>query len=216
MSFIFLIASFLLLVLSRQILINLLWRTAGLDLAKTLYFVLFFPGVLIHEFSHLFIATLLFVPTGEITIFPEEKRVGSIQIAKTDPIRGALIGIAPTIIGTAVILAIFQLFKNEKNFLFLYLIFAINNTMFSSESDRRSFLGLIALVAFIVSFLYLFGLLSQVAGPFVYYASLAAKFIATAYASTFLVNLIFIIPLFVLQKCIHQLSIKIRLKRVKS
>lgn len=204
MNFIFLILSFLLLVFSRQILIDLLVKIAGPSFVKTIYFLLFFPGVIIHELAHFFVASLLFVPTGEISIFPEEKRMGSIQVAKTDPIREAIIGLAPTIMGTAGILAIFS-FANPKNLFWLYLVFAINNTMFASESDRRSWLGLLALIALIASSLYLFGLLSLVAGPFLHYANLAANLIATAYGSTFLVNLAFIIPLFIFQKIIEKL-----------
>ena len=199
MNFIFLIVSCLLLIFSRQALLSILLKIAGSNLAKTLYFLLFFPGIIIHELAHFFVATLLLVPTGEISIFPEEKKIGSIQVAKTDPIRLAIIGLAPTIIGTAAILAIFS-FANPKNFFWIYLVFAINNTMFASESDRRSWLGLLALIILIGSSLYLFGLRSLVVGPLFYYASLAAYLIATAYISTFLVNLVFIIPLFVFQK----------------
>lgn len=222
MSFIVLIISFLLLIFSRQTLLNILLRISGPNFAKTLYFLIFFPGVVIHELAHFFAASILLVPTGEISIFPEEKKIGSIKIAKTDPIREAIIGLAPTIIGTAVILVIFlmplnlppeilgfrklfTLLKEPKKLFWLYLIFAINNTMFASESDRRSFLGFLALIVLIVSSLYLFGLLNLVAGPLFYYATLAANLITAAYGSTFLVNLVFIIPLFLIQLIIEKL-----------
>lgn len=205
MSFLYLFLGFLLLAFSRQILINLLLGIAGRNYAKVLYFVVLFPGVIIHELSHFFIASLLFVPTGEISIFPEEKKIGSIQVAKTDPIREAIIGLAPTILGTGIILAIFS-FAEPKNIFWLYLVFAINNTMFASESDRRSWLGLLAFIAIITSSLYLFGLLRLVVLPVIYYAQLAANLIATAYGLTFLVNLVFIIPLFVLQKIIEKIK----------
>ncbi len=222
MSFLFLILSFSLLVFSRQILINLLTKIVGPNLVKKLYFLLFFPGVLIHEVSHLFMAGILFVPTGEISVFPEDEKMGSVQVAKTDPIRQALIGVAPTIIGTAIILAIFQivlglpskilnlndlfyLINNGKNLLFIYFIFAINNTMFTSESDRRSWLGLFVLLILILSFLYLFDLFPVVTGPFLNYAALGANLITRAYLSTFLINLIFIIPLFISQKIIKKI-----------
>lgn len=203
MSFIYLILGFFLLAFSRQILVNLLLRIAGPNYAKALYFLILFPGVIVHELSHFFVASLLFVPTGEISIFPEEKKIGSIQVAKTDPIREALIGLAPTLIGTAVILAIFS-FANPKNIFWLYLVFAINNTMFTSESDRRSWLGLLAFLALITASLYLFGVLPLVAGPFLHWATLAANLIATAYALTFLVNLGFVIPLLIGQKIIER------------
>ena len=223
MAFLFLIFSFLLLVFARQILLNLIWKISGPNFAKTIYFLLFFPGIIIHEMSHFLVATLLMVPTGEISLFPEEKGMGSIQIAKTDPIREAIIGLAPTIIGTTIILLIFliplnfplkninlqkipSLLQGWQNLFWLYLIFVTTNTMFASESDRRSWLGLIALIVIIASLLYLFNLLSVVIGPFFYYAAIAANFISTAYISTFFINLIFIAPLFIFQLIIEKVT----------
>ena len=205
MSFVFLILSFLVLVFSRQTLINLLAKIAEPGLVKKIYFLLFFPGVIVHEVSHLFMASILLVPTGKISVFPEEGKMGSIQVAKTDPIRGALIGVAPTIIGTAIILAIFH-FANMENLFWYYLIFAINNTMFASKSDLRSWVGLLILMILILSLLYLFDLFPLVTKPFLNYATLSANLITDAYFSTFLVNLIFIIPLFVGQKIIEKVK----------
>lgn len=223
MAFFFLIFSFLLLVFARQILINLLLKIAGPNQVKNFYFLIFLPGVIIHELSHFFVASILFVPTGEISIFPEEKRIGSIKIAKTDPIREAIIGLAPTIIGTLAILGIFylpldlafrtisikallSLIQNPKKLFWLYFIFTINNTMFASESDRRSWLGILVLIFLIGSSLYLFGVFHLVLGSFLYYASLAANQIATAYLFTFLINLVFIMPLFIFQKIIKKIT----------
>lgn len=223
MNFIFLIFSLLLLIFVRQLLINLLFKITGPNWAKNLYFLLFFPGVIIHELSHFFTASILFVPTGEISLFPEEKRIGSIKIAKTDPIREAIIGLAPMIIGTLAILGMFSfplnfafkaisiqallsLIRNPRNLLWLYLIFVINNTMFASESDRRSWLGILALIVLVGSSLYLFGILPSVAGPLLYYANLAANQIAFAYLFTFLINLVFIIPLFLIQKIVEKIK----------
>jgi hypothetical protein len=221
-SFVFLIFSFLLLSYFRQAFINLLFQVVGPKYAKTAYFLLFFPGVLLHEFSHLMVATILFVPTGEINLFPEEKRIGSIKIAKTDPVRESVIGIAPMIIGTLVILAIFlfplnsasqtidlpgllALMQKPRNWIWLYLIFTVNNTMFASESDRRSWLGLVILVGLVVTSLYLFGVFSIVAWQTFYYLQQAARLIAVAYFSTFFVNLVFIMPLFSFRKIIEKL-----------
>jgi len=228
MNFLYLFISFFLLLYARQILINLLVKisfilTKGPNLAKTIYFLLLFPGVIVHELAHFFVASFLLVPTGEITLFPEEKRMGSIQVAKTDPVREVIIGMAPTIIGTAAILAvfliplnlpskiigpreIFSLIKNSKNLIWLYLIFSINNTMFSSESDRRSWLGLLVFAAMLTVSLYFFGVLHLVSGPLLYYGQLAARLISLAYTSTFLVNFVFIIPFFVFQKLIEKLK----------
>lgn len=216
MPFVYLVISFLLLVFSRQIFIKLLFKLTG-QFAKKLYFLLFFPGIIIHELSHFFVASLLLVPTGKISFFPEEEKMGSVQVAKADPVRQTLIGLAPTLAGTAAILAIFffalklpikvlavselfSLFKITRHLPWLYLIFSINNTMFASPEDRRPFFGFFVILGFIATLLYLLDLLSATSQLLLIYGTAAADFITTAYLFTFLINLIFITPLFVLVK----------------
>ena len=72
---------------------------------------IFLPGTLIHEVSHWIIATVLRVPTGELSIFPKVKdngeiQAGKLEIAQTDPFRHALIGLAPMLVGLILILII--------------------------------------------------------------------------------------------------------------
>lgn len=218
-SFLFLGASFGLLVFSKQFLINLLSRLVGSQSLKKIYFLIFFPGVVLHEFSHFIIASLLLVPTGAISLFPYKEKMGSIQIAKTDPMRQALIGLAPTLIGTVVILTIFliplnfspkiltikeflNLFTVPKNLFFLYLIFSINNTMFSSASDRRSWLGLLVLVGLLFPIIYLFDLWPYLIKHWSVFTLMIVRLITAAYTFTFFVNLFFILPLF----CLYRLN----------
>ncbi|MBU1084958.1 MAG: hypothetical protein ABIJ43_02770 [Candidatus Beckwithbacteria bacterium] len=95
-----------------------------------LLFFLLLPGIFLHEFSHILIATILRVPTGRLSLKPEVRApnfskyscdpeqsrgtssepkkfgsltLGSAQIATTDPIRMTLIGTAPFIIGTIIL-----------------------------------------------------------------------------------------------------------------
>src|SRR5689334_22124684 len=60
---------------------------------------LFFPGTLIHELAHMFMAAMLFVRVGKIELFPQKQgnsiKLGSVAIAHTDPFRRSLIGLAP-------------------------------------------------------------------------------------------------------------------------
>lgn len=114
----------------------------------TIYLVaiLFFPGVVIHETSHWLMAQLLFVPTGRVEFFPvlrgTELKLGSVAVAKTDPIRRALIGFAPFLFGTSILLILLffssqLLFIPERirGILIGYTVFEIGNTMFSSKKD---------------------------------------------------------------------------------
>ena len=144
----------------------LLTRRTGFGIR--LYSLVFLPGIILHELSHFLTAAFLGVRTGKITIFPEEivegrVRLGSVQVEKTDFLRSSIIGGAPLITGG---LALFFLaraldgFSFElMDFLFLYLMLAVGNTLFTSREDARHwpvlavFLALIFLVLGIVGFL---------------------------------------------------------------
>ena len=145
----------------------MLWLFGDASLAITLYFILMLPGILVHEFSHWGMAKLLGVRTGKIRLGPRRLRggrmsLGSIMVARTDPLRDSLIGIAPLLSGTAIVLflanwrfgvslaedipPLAQLgnvlqhlttyTQTNDVWVWLYLMFAISNSMLPSESDR--------------------------------------------------------------------------------
>jgi hypothetical protein len=114
-------------------------------------------------------ATILRVPTGEISILPEienekEIRAGKVMLGKTDPIRMALIGIAPVFSGLLFINIIGNLFLEDLyaqiiNLQFnvfigigLYLLFTVCVTMFSSKKDLQSlvFAGPITIIFLLI------------------------------------------------------------------
>lgn len=116
---------------------------------------LFLPGIIIHELSHFLVASLLFVPTGDIEFMPQLTdgglKLGSVGIARTDPIRRFLIGVAPILAGLSLIVGIFYFVLNNGLFngwillLVSYIIFAVGNTMFSSKKDME---GAVVLLVF--------------------------------------------------------------------
>lgn len=143
------------------------------DIAILSYFILVFPGVLIHELSHWLMAKLLGVRTGKVSIGPSRKgaratRFGSVSVARTDPLRGSLIGLAPLLTGSILILLIAYVvfglgtpndlainlsnrdifstlwhYLSVPNFwLWVYLIFSISNAMLPSETDRQAWFSL--------------------------------------------------------------------------
>lgn len=140
-------------------------------------FLAFFllPGVIIHELAHLFMAAVLFVPAGDMEFTPKRSanglKLGSIQIAKTDPIRRSIIGFAPVFVGLMLVVGIVYfftsniLFFKDKDSYFLvatglgviYLLFAISNTMFSSSRDMEGTIEIIVTLLIIVLLLYLVG-----------------------------------------------------------
>jgi len=74
------------------------------DIAIVLFSLLFLPGVLVHEVSHFFMARLLGVRTGRLSIVPRPMedgrlRLGYIETGRADFVRDALIGAAPLLFG---------------------------------------------------------------------------------------------------------------------
>lgn len=140
--------------------------TRSRPVAISIISFLYFPGTVVHELSHLFTAEILGVHTGGLTLSPEglenpSVRTGSVMISKTDPIRRAIIGIAPLFVGITTLTLLSAILPNlysqtaldfQNNILFssisiyyllltLYSLFAISNSMFSSPEDMEGFPG---------------------------------------------------------------------------
>src|SRR4030065_2763739 len=153
-----------------------------------LYTLIFLPGIMIHEMAHFMTAAVLGVKPGKIHLFPrpatkhqEAVALGSVQVAKVDAFRSSLIGAAPFLTGSTIIYLIVnsQLLKfNSLNHLvesltnrpiyeiilrliYLYLLFCIGNTMFSSKEDTRSWPLLVILALTLIVLAYFTGSLNQ-------------------------------------------------------
>lgn len=138
--------------------------------------LLFFPGTVLHELSHLISAELLRVRTHGMEFNPEYSggrlKMGSVKISQSDPIRRFIIGIAPFLVGVSVLLcimffytqffSIYNAFQNLKVFGIslgvLLIVFIITNTMFSSKKDMEGVMELCVLAVIIFIFLYLLNL----------------------------------------------------------
>lgn len=142
---------------------------------------LFLPGVVVHELSHLLMAGILFVRTGEIEFMPEITKdgvkLGSVGIVKTDPIRRAIIGFAPVLVGTALVLGLIHFAVNSNSIvqtielngllgiaiiaiiiaLIFYLLFAVSNTMFSSRADKQGSIEILITLLIIFVSAYIIG-----------------------------------------------------------
>lgn len=164
LGFLFFLSRFLTKSLSRLI----FSLTQSKTITINLLFFLFLPGIIIHELSHFLAALFLLVKTGEIEFFPKMMddgvRLGSVGIAKTDPIRRAMIGFAPVIFGTSILIySIIFLFSLDgfslfwKLIIIFYLVFEIGNTMFSSRKDLEGTIELMVVITIIFIFLYFLG-----------------------------------------------------------
>ncbi len=135
--------------------------------ALWIFFLIFLPGTLVHELSHWLAAKLLGVPTGRIIIWPQAKRdgtlwLGAIQVGRADPLRSSLIGLAPLISGSLLVVligahlqlgtlgdslargrwelvweALIHSISLADFWLWVYLLFAIANRMLPSPADRE-------------------------------------------------------------------------------
>lgn len=139
---------------------------------------LLFPGTIVHELAHLFTAEILRVPTGKLSLEPQIPHdlstgknyssvvFGNVEIARTDPVRRYIIGLAPVFCGIILLSSIANFFiplleshyaqlltgsaLNVQDLLLtasmIYLFFSISNSMFSSPSDLKGFGAFLAVI----------------------------------------------------------------------
>jgi hypothetical protein len=193
------------------------------DAAVLLYALPLLPGVLLHEFSHWLAARLLGVKTAGMSLLPQRQRdghvrLGSVTIYQTDVVRASLIGVAPLISGSLVVLAMGQwvfgvgalgealqsghfeaiapalaaALSAPDMWLWLYLLFAVANAMLPSESDRETWPPVILFLAVVVVAAYVLGFSSFLLelAPLV---TSAVRWLAVAFALTIVADMPFVI-----------------------
>jgi hypothetical protein len=190
--------------------------TGNTTVALYVYFVLLLPGTLLHELSHWLTARLLGVRTAGITLRPRVGRdnkaqFGSVTIGRTDPIRESLIGVAPLLIGSAVVVAIAAwhlrplplasspielldilaaLVRVPDAWLWLYIMLAISNAMLPSASDRQSWHWAALIIALIIASAYLLGIGEQIPATAFTPLQHGIAYLATVFISTALLDVL--------------------------
>jgi hypothetical protein len=93
---------------------TMLLLTGDREIAVVLYALPLMPGILLHEISHALVAKLLRVRVGKVSVRPkladERIQLGFVPVEETDAVRASLIGLAPLLTGSAIILLIGYLF----------------------------------------------------------------------------------------------------------
>jgi hypothetical protein len=198
----------------------MLLLTGDPEIAVMLYALPLLPGIIIHEFSHAFSAILLGVRVGHISIRPKRAgqrvQLGFVPVEETDTLRASLIGLAPLLTGSAVILLIgYRVFglgmvgesliggssnlfadllralRASDAWLWAYLIFAVSNTMLPSRADRQAWRPVILFLLLTGALIWITGLgpaiVSRLAAPL----TTALRWLAMMCALTILVDLPF-------------------------
>jgi hypothetical protein len=196
---------------------ELSWRWVGdPDVALYLYFVIVLPGIILHELSHWLIAWLLGARIRKLSIGPVRKgrsrkvSLGSVQVADVDPIRASLIGLAPLVFGSAVILLIGNHVLGVSEFaeviavqgtgailaelqrvvrvadvgLWLYLIFAVSNAMIPSESDMATVRPVLIFLGIVAAVVLVVGGVPAIPVEIARWVNTVAGFLASAFALT--------------------------------
>lgn len=172
----------------KRTLLDLMERAFGVRFSLALYAMLTLPGFFLHEAAHALAALLLRVPIRSVTFIPrrsvDDMAVGSsVQVAPRDPLRMALIALAPLLAGTLALGLLTGLLRGGSTsphpwtrlpewaasldygsvdfWLAAYLIWALGGTLAPSRADmvhvRRGALALLLLLAVAGGILYLVG-----------------------------------------------------------
>jgi hypothetical protein len=171
--------------IAHQVQILGLRLTRDHQIAVMTYYLLLLPGILLHELSHLVMARLLGLKVGKFTLWPRRTRgaveLGSVTITSGGVIRDSLVGLAPFLGGTVVLLlvgyAVFDVAELGRAWaigggrsvlaaldgiwlvpdvwLWAYVIFVVSNAMVPSPADRQPWLvaGLYTVGALILGYL---------------------------------------------------------------
>ena len=195
------------------------------DVALIIYFVVVLPGVVVHELSHWSMAKLLGVRVSWPAFGPvrkgRSKRVslGSVRVSKVDPVRASLIGVAPLLGGSAVILIIGNLVLGVGDFanavagqgvggildalgqmaqvgdfwLWLYLIFAVSNAMLPSESDMAAVRPVLIFLGIVAAVVLVFSGVRGISPGLADGVNAVAGYLATAFGLTLAVDMVFML-----------------------
>ena len=205
-------------------------------LAVYLFQVLLLPGVLLHELSHYAAAMVLGVRVRKLSFQPQVRgdriQMGAIVMDEPDFVRGLLIGFAPLLLGSLVVVLIGQrvfdvghvvaaatasdlrglvsavrdVFRVNDAWIWLYVVFAVSNAMLPSESDRASLWPMLAFVGVIAAVSVLAGwgpaLISSLSDP----VETALGGLLIAFGITLFVDIVFFAVILALQLLVTLLT----------
>jgi hypothetical protein len=157
--------------ITRQVQLLGLHLTGDERAAQMTYYLIMLPGILLHELSHVIMARLVGLKVGEFSLGPRPRNqtsieLGSVTVSRADVFRESLVGLAPFLTGTTVLVlvgyrvfdvgslgqagsaagagglvrALPGLWQVPDFWLWAYVIFVVSNAMMPSPSDRQPWL----------------------------------------------------------------------------
>jgi len=199
--------------------------------AFSFYTILLFPGVVLHESSHWLAARLLGVRTRSFSLVPKLRpdgtiRFGSVETDRVDPVRAALIGGAPLLMGSLVLgvlvfrnLGLESLLQGFAPYdpemialewerlvatpylaIWIYLAMAVSNTMLPSAADRSAWIPVGLMIGVVVVVVALLGLGPQAAVLISAPLDLVLRALAGLLTLTAALDLLFTMPLWILHR----------------
>ncbi len=195
--------------------------------ATALHYLVLFPGVVLHEFSHWLAAKLVGVRTAGISLMPRVQRggtvrLGSIKVGRSDPLRESFIGVAPFIGGTVAILllaswrfgvelqpalslqSVLETMASSLQapdaLLWLYLLFSISNAMLPSESDRQPWLSALLFLGVVAAIVYISGVSVRIPVQVKEWVLTGATYLAFAFGVVLAVDIPVVLLLMVVEK----------------
>lgn len=141
--------------------------TGSADMAMVMLFLVFLPGILLHEAAHWIVAKLLGLKTGKFRVWPKKQGkyigMGSVNVSSGGVLMDSLVGMAPLMVGSILIAfigaqaletpqitaaweqgmwsgglaAVVQALEQPDGLLWAYLTFVVANAMMPSASDRE-------------------------------------------------------------------------------
>lgn len=197
-------------------------RLTGSEQAALLtYYVLLLPGILVHELSHVAMARLLGLKVGKLSLGPRRRErgkvieLGSVTVSRGGVLRDSLVGLAPFLSGTAVILLVGSLVfgvaevgqawssagwqgtlaqlgdlsEVKDAWLWAYLVFAVSNAMMPSPADRQPWATAAIYVALALILAYLLGGLPVLARALGDHVAGGLQFLTLAFLLTLTLDL---------------------------
>jgi len=196
--------------------------TGDREIAVVLYALPLMPGILLHEISHALMARLLGVRVGRVSVRPrladQRIQLGFVPVEETDAVRASLIGLAPLLTGSGVILLVgylffgigglqeafidgawaslmahfVDMFRTPDVWLWAYVIFAVSNTMLPSQSDRETWTPIVLFLVLAAALAWLAGLGPTLIGRLGRPLHLATRWLTATYGFTMIADLPFV------------------------